>query len=725
LRFVLFYGGLEAFSHWHRPNNWYHVVGTYDGTVGRTYVDGVLEAATYSVKPPIINSQSLYINHHQWGGGAYGSQRMGGIIDEVHISKIARAPAGSPGFISGTVYDDLNGNGIKDSGEPGLENWRVDLFKNDLQVDSATTSASGVYTFNSVLPDTYTVRENVKLNWIKTAPLSGEYSNMIIRDGQSVLNKDFGNFKLGAISGLVFYDANGNGLIDEGENSLGNIKICLTGSRQDSTSTDDAGNYLFNNLPAGTYTVNLAAPAWWGTTYPPSGYYSVALTSSGQSLIDENFGLNQMPIRVKLALNIADASGISSKILYWGVRGGASNGIWGVDPQATVIDSSEEEFELPPVITGTFDARFRSRPRSSGLFGNGSWTDMRGFLRESQIDTYMVAFQPGPAGYPVTVKWSKLLIADAFKGSVTLGKNSGLTTDMKIMDSVVISNSNSSELYIIAAEPDLPIMYEPGWNMISVPNKVTDGRVNLIFHSYSTRAFSYNPVMGYEVKDTLDHGAGYWMKFSSLISSLLYSGKPLTKDTIDVNEGWNLIGTPSVPIPVNSITSIPPNIVTGNFFGYLRGYNIADVLEPTKGYWVKVNQTGKLILSVSGVLKGSSRIRIIPTSELPPSPPMETNVAKEIPKDYLLGQAYPNPFNPTAKIEYQLPVDSKVVLKVYNLLGQMVAILADEVQTAGYRLVEWAAGSNASGLYIYRIDAVSTTDQNVTFTQIKKVLLLK
>ena len=99
-------------------------------------------------------------------------------------------------------------------------------------------------------------------------------------------------------------------------------------------------------------------------------------------------------------------------------------------------------------------------------------------------------------------------------------------------------------------------------------------------------------------------------------------------------------------------------------------------------------------------------------------------------KHFALEQNYPNPFNPTTVISYQLPVESKVTLRIYNVLGQEVKTVVDEIQEAGYKSVEWSStnhlgNSVTSGLYFYRIEAVSKLDQSESFVRGRKLLLLK
>jgi hypothetical protein len=96
-----------------------------------------------------------------------------------------------------------------------------------------------------------------------------------------------------------------------------------------------------------------------------------------------------------------------------------------------------------------------------------------------------------------------------------------------------------------------------------------------------------------------------------------------------------------------------------------------------------------------------------------------------LPTEYSLGQNHPNPFNPMSIIQYGLPEDCRVMLKVFNALGQVVATLADDIQSAGYGQATFDATSLPSGIYFYRLDAVSITDPSKTFSQVKKALLLK
>lgn len=79
--------------------------------------------------------------------------------------------------------------------------------------------------------------------------------------------------------------------------------------------------------------------------------------------------------------------------------------------------------------------------------------------------------------------------------------------------------------------------------------------------------------------------------------------------------------------------------------------------------------------------------------------------AVRIPTVFRAYDAYPNPFNPTATIRFDIPKASRVTLTVYDLLGRMVDVLVDEVKSPGSYYAEWNAASRASGVYFYRIAA--------------------
>lgn len=88
------------------------------------------------------------------------------------------------------------------------------------------------------------------------------------------------------------------------------------------------------------------------------------------------------------------------------------------------------------------------------------------------------------------------------------------------------------------------------------------------------------------------------------------------------------------------------------------------------------------------------------------------------PDQYVLNQNYPNPFNPSTKISFSIPERQNVSLKIYNSLGQEVAVLVNNSLNAGNYSVEWKANNTASGIYFYQIITNN-------FIQSRKMILLR
>jgi polyhydroxybutyrate depolymerase len=89
-----------------------------------------------------------------------------------------------------------------------------------------------------------------------------------------------------------------------------------------------------------------------------------------------------------------------------------------------------------------------------------------------------------------------------------------------------------------------------------------------------------------------------------------------------------------------------------------------------------------------------------------------------LPDRFTLTQNYPNPFNPSTTIRYALPQSAKVKLVIYDLLGREIVTLMDEVQSAGWKEVEWSASNLSSGMYFYKLSAGN-------YLQTRKMMVVK
>ncbi|NLT50467.1 MAG: T9SS type A sorting domain-containing protein, partial [Ignavibacteria bacterium] len=103
---------------------------------------------------------------------------------------------------------------------------------------------------------------------------------------------------------------------------------------------------------------------------------------------------------------------------------------------------------------------------------------------------------------------------------------------------------------------------------------------------------------------------------------------------------------------------------------------------------------------------------------------VNVSTQKTVTKDFSLSQNYPNPFNPSTMINYQIPMNSNVNLKIFDILGREVITLVNEHKPAGSYTVEWN-GTNSAGkqvgnsVYFYQLKASDG------FVETKKMLLLR
>lgn len=133
-------------------------------------------------------------------------------------------------------------------------------------------------------------------------------------------------------------------------------------------------------------------------------------------------------------------------------------------------------------------------------------------------------------------------------------------------------------------------------------------------------------------------------------------------------------------------------------------YTFTDVTVKPGVWYYRLKQT-----DLDGTIHYSDRIT--------PSGVTDVN-SRPLPTAFALDQNYPNPFNPSTTIEFALPKESRVTLEVFNLLGQRVALLVDDVRAAGYHAQRFDASGLGTGIYFYRLVAGETSF-------LKKMLLVK
>jgi hypothetical protein len=269
------------------PNNAAPNIELYDTfgnlvAVGTVLPDGRNEFLSYNA--PITGQYFVRVFNNPGNAGEY----------YLSVDTAAYAAGG----ISGQVYNDLNGSGSFVPGDPGLDNWEVDVFDSSgVFVASQLTSGGGNFDFEGLAPGTYTVSEVLQAGWIQTAPAPPGTFTVTVTAGTTNSGNQFGNFQLITISGEKFNDLNSDGTQEPGEPGLQGWTIDLlnaAGNVVATTVTDVNGNYSFTGVGPGTYTVQEELqPGWIQTDPAPPGTYTVTATS-GQDVTGLLFGNFQL-----------------------------------------------------------------------------------------------------------------------------------------------------------------------------------------------------------------------------------------------------------------------------------------------------------------------------------------------------------------------------------------------------------------------------------------------
>jgi hypothetical protein len=344
----------------------------------------------------------------------------------------------------------------------------------------------------------------------------------------------------------------------------GNIPVPLTGTADNVTHTSATLHGTVH--PAGSPTT---VRFLYGAS--PGGY-----TDSVTAF--------ESPVTGSLAVSVSGGvSGLSANTTYY-YRATAEN-------ENGYNTGGEESFFTGSVFT------LSEQVHSFGHLGlNASLTDSVTVSNDGNAPLQITSVVPLSGQYAVSPLAANIAPLSSRKFAVTFSPPAYGTYN----SGIVFVHNGPSVHDTLFVRGDVPIGgVSAGWNIVAVPLTVPDPRKTEVFPGAVSNAFEFSA--GYVARDTVRNGRGYWLKFPST-DSLVVAGDLRNFESVTVVPGWNMIGGPSLDVPLDSVVATPPGIVAGNFFEYAAGYNPVAVLRPGKGYWVKVNAGGTL--SLRGVESG-------------------------------------------------------------------------------------------------------------------------
>ena len=313
-----------------------------------------------------------------YGNGSAAAGTAGGSAGSANVVSgitLASGTAGTgyrfadvPGNLAGVVFDDLDGDGVLDGGEPGIAGVTVAL--SGTATASATTASDGTYYFADLAPGTYTITETQPSGYvdgIDTAGAAGGStavddvtSAITLSAGQIAGGYWFAEHHVGQISGTVFEDQDGDGVQDGGEPGISGVTVDLGGTATGSTTTGSNGTYQFAGLGDGTYSVTEHQPASHG-----DGIDTVGAAGGSAAVNDVVSGIVISGSTAATGYLFADVPGSLAGVVFDdtngnGVKDGGEPGISGVTvalggtETASTTTAGNGSYSFPNLSAGTY-----------------------------------------------------------------------------------------------------------------------------------------------------------------------------------------------------------------------------------------------------------------------------------------------------------------------------------------------------------------------------------
>ena len=335
------------------------------------------------------------------------------------------------------------------------------------------------------------------------------------------------------------------------------------------------------------------------------------------------------------------------------------------------------------------------------------------YFQETQLKNYYVASNPGS-----NTDICKLMINNQDTSIQSLGKPINTANDD---NDFFIARDESYLIFFRLASPyDLRISYHKTNGKWTNPKSFGPNINTNIYDCcpYVTRDNKYLfftrgnwPMSTYST---------YWVKVDNIIDSLkltnfipyLANQIPDRTDSVGVQFTYQIPDSTFIDDDGNSTLAYSASLSSGSPLPAWINFNPA-----TQTFSGSPSSAGSSIIKVTVTDNDSAKASCTFTLNVSPHTAINPK-GEQIVNEYELFQNYPNPFNPNTKINFALPKQGLVTLKIYDITGREIKTLVNEVKQAGYYTVDFNGSHLSSGVYFYKI-------QSGDFSSVKRMVLIK
>ncbi|MFO7653848.1 MAG: M6 family metalloprotease domain-containing protein [Candidatus Krumholzibacteriia bacterium] len=286
-------------------------------------------------------------------------------------------------------------------------------------------------------------------------------------------------------------------------------------------------------------------------------------------------------------LDVANALGGpgNSGVLTFGAAIGATDS----------LDVQSGEVALPPLPPSSiFDARFQA------LGTEGSLVNIHDYYNIE--DAFTMQWQPGDAGYPVTVSWNPGSLPS---GTFLIGTALKDTLDMAAVSEYIVPVGMEyiTELTVwTTVLSSFTHELNGSWQIVSRPIATESDSLSVLFPS-ARSAFGFDG--NYVQAHLLAKGRGFWLDMPA-DTTVVHTGNQVRRIQLSLPAGWSMIGAPYNAFAVADIAQSPPGAIQ-SVFGYNLGYHQVSELQPGQGYWIDLSMPSTITIDLDAFKRAADK----------------------------------------------------------------------------------------------------------------------